>query len=84
MFQELNKGNHKLEDIVRFYKRMYKKYKKHNKKVYNLIKKLKKKFIVVCLSDTNSIHLEAHREQGTIKDFHKVFASFKIGHIKKI
>lgn len=33
MFQELNKGNYKLEDIVRFYKRMYKKYKKHNKKV---------------------------------------------------
>lgn len=83
MFQELNKSSHKLEDVVRFYKKIYKKYKKHNKKIYALIKKLKKKFIVACLTDTNSVHFEAHREQGTIKDFHKVFASFQIGHIKK-
>jgi len=83
MFKELNKDNYDLEEIVKFYKKIYKKHKKHNKKIYALIKRLKEKFIVVCLTDTNSIHLEAHREQGTIKDFHKVFASFQIGYTKK-
>lgn len=83
MFKELNKENYNLDEVIKFYKEMYKKYKKHNPKIYTLIKKLKDKFILVCLSDTNSIHFEAHQEQETVKDFHKVFTSFQIGSIKR-
>ena len=83
MFKELNKENHNLDEVIKFYKEMYKKYKKHNPKIYALIKKLKNKFVLVCLSDTNSIHFEAHQEQETVKDFHKVFTSFQIGSIKR-
>ncbi len=83
MFQELNKDNKNLGEIVKFYKEMYKKHKKHSKEIYDLIKKLKDKFVLVCLSDTNAVHLEAHQEQGTIRDFHRVFTSFQIGSIKR-
>ena len=83
MFKELNKENHNLDEVITFYKEMYKKYKKHNPQIYKLIKKLKKKFIVICLSDTNPIHFETHQEQETIKDFHRVFTSFQIGSIKR-
>ena len=83
MFKELDKENHNLDEVIKFYKEMYKKYKKHNPKIYALIKKLKNKFVLVCLSDTNSIHFEAHQEQETVKDFHKVFTSFQIGSIKR-
>ena len=83
MFKELNKGNSDLEGVVKFYKEVYKKYKTHNNQIYDLIKKLKNKFTVVCLSDTNVVHYEAHKEQNTIKDFHHVFTSFKIGGIKR-
>lgn len=81
-FRELDKNRHNLNEIVEFYKKMYMRYKKHNKKVYDLIKELKKNFQVICLSDTNRIHLEAHREQGTVKDFDRVFTSFQIGMMK--
>ncbi len=83
MFKELNKENHNLDDVVKFYKEMYKKYKKHNPKIYKLLKKLNGEFVLVCLSDTNPIHFEAHQEQETIRDFHKEFTSFQIGSIKR-
>lgn len=65
MFKELNKENHDLEEVVKYYK------------------EIKRKNNGYCLTDTNSIHFEAHQEQGTTADFHKVFASFKLGHIKR-
>lgn len=83
MFEELDKHNNNLEEVTKFYKEVYKKYKKHNDKIYELIRKLKNKFIVVCLSDTNVVHYEAHKEQNTVKDFHKVFTSFQIGSTKR-
>lgn len=83
LFKELNKNNFDIDEVVLFYKEMYKKYKNHNDKIYSLIKRLKKSFQVVCLSDTNQLHLEAHQEQGSVKEFHKVFTSFNIGSIKR-
>lgn len=83
MFKELNKEKGNLDEIIKFYKEMYKKYKIHNDQIYKLIKKLKSKFKVICLSDTNVVHYEAHEEQGTIEDFHHVFTSFKVGGIKR-
>ena len=83
MFKELNKENHNIDDVIKFYKEMYKKYKKHNPQIYKLLKKLKEKFTLVCLSDTNPIHFEAHQEQETTKEFHRVFTSFQIGSIKR-
>lgn len=83
MFRELNKDNFDLDKIIEFYKEMYKKYKKHNKKIYKLIKKLRNKFVIIGLTDTNPIHYKAHKEQGTIKDFHKVFTSFEIRSVKR-
>jgi len=82
MFKELNKNKSDLDEVIEFYKEMYKKYKKHNKEIYKLIRKLKNKFIIAGLTDTNPIHYKAHEEQGTIKDFHKVFTSFKIRSVK--
>ena len=83
MFKELDKNNNNLEDVIDFYKKMYKKYKNHNGNIYKLIKRLKNKFTVVCLSDTNSVHYESHKEQKTIKCFHRVFTSFQIGSTKR-
>jgi len=83
MFRELNKDNFDLDEIIEFYKEMYKKYKKHDEKIYKLIKKLRNKFVIIGLTDTNPIHYKAHKEQGTIKDFHKVFTSFKTGSVKR-
>lgn len=38
---------------------------------------------IACLSDTNDIHFLAHEEQKHLDNFDFVFASFKIGKIKR-
>ena len=44
-----------------------------------LYERLKGKVELVCLSDTNQVHWEAHQEQGSLNYFDKAFASFQIG-----
>ncbi|MCX6748374.1 MAG: HAD-IA family hydrolase [Candidatus Pacearchaeota archaeon] len=78
-FKELNKNNHNLEEITNFYKEVYKKYKSLNKDIWSLIKKLRKNIKVACLTDTNSIHFETHREQKIIERFDYAFSSFQLG-----
>lgn len=78
-FKELNKEGYNIDEIVSFYKNLYKEYKKPNKKIMQLIKNLKKKVKVACLTDTNDIHFEAHKEQKSLESFDYVFASFQLG-----
>ncbi len=66
--------------IIKAYKIEYKKHKVINKKLLELIKKLKGHYKIICLTDTNKLHHEANNEIGLFKDFDKIFAS----HIQKI
>jgi len=68
-----------VSEICAFYKEAYKKCKKTNKRLMELIKKLKEKYKIICLSDTNKIHFESHQEQGLLKHFSEVFVSFELG-----
>lgn len=70
-------------EVTDYYKNLYKKNKKINEKLTNLINKLKGKVKIACLSDTNDIHFLAHEEQKHLDNFDFVFASFKIGKIKR-
>lgn len=72
-----------VDEVSNYYKELYKKYKIQNEKIFKLINKLKRKIKIACLSDTNDIHFLAHEEQNHLKDFDFVFASFKIGKMKK-
>jgi len=68
-----------VSEICAFYKEAYKRHRKPNKKLMKLIEKLKEKYEIICLSDTNKIHFESHQEQGLLKHFSKVFTSFELG-----
>ena len=72
-----------VNELCLFYKEAYKKNKELNKEVIDLIKKLRKKFKVVCLTDTNHLHFEAHQEQGILDLFDEKFGSHQIGLRKK-
>ncbi len=71
------------KEVTEYYKELYMKYKKVNKEVKNIINKLKNKFKVVCYTDTNDIHFQAHIEQSHLKSFDISFTSFDIGKIKR-
>lgn len=83
VFEEMSRGkNLDANEIVAYYKEKYKENKKENKELINLIKKLKTRFKIACLTDTNNIHFQVHEEQKHLDDFDYVFASFKIGKMK--
>jgi len=77
-FSKLSKKED-VSKIIEFYKMLYKKYKKPNRKIITLIRRLRKKFTVIGLTDTNKIHFEVHAEDGTLDNFDEVFTSFKLG-----
>ncbi|MBI4116931.1 HAD-IA family hydrolase [Candidatus Pacearchaeota archaeon] len=84
VFEEIIKDkNLNINEIVDYYKEKYKENKKENKELTNLIKKLKTRFKIACLTDTNDVHFQAHEEQGHLDGFDYVFASFKTGKMKK-
>ena len=75
--------NLNVDEVSDYYKELYKKYKTKNEKVFKLINRLKGGVKIACLSDTNDIHFLAYEEQNHLKDFDFVFASFKMGKMKK-
>lgn len=76
---EERKINGNIEKICREYIKVYNKSKKLNKPLIKKIKSLKKKYLLVCHTDTNEFHFEGHRRQGLLSLFHKHFASHLIG-----
>jgi putative hydrolase of the HAD superfamily len=73
------KINGNIEKICREYIKAYNKCKKLNRPLIKKIKSLKKKYLLVCHTDTNEFHFEGHRRQGLLSLFHKHFASHLIG-----
>lgn len=80
VFELLGAKKKDLPEIMMEYERMYIKYKIINKKLLRLIKKLKKDYQLICLTDTHKIHFDANIKINFFKDFNKVFAS----HLQKI
>jgi putative hydrolase of the HAD superfamily len=76
---EERKINGNLEKICREYIKSYNKSKKLNKPLIKKIKSLKKKYLLICHTDTNEFHFEGHKRQGLLRLFHKHFASHLIG-----
>ena len=68
----------KVSKICKFYKEAYSKNKRLNYELIKFIKNLKKDYLLICLTDTNRLHLESHKQQGIIKLFDKCFTSFNL------
>ncbi|MBI2449828.1 HAD-IA family hydrolase [Candidatus Pacearchaeota archaeon] len=71
------------DEIIRFYKKHYTKNKILNKEMISVIKKLKKKYHIFSITDTNKEHYEADKEDNLFNLFEKVFASFELGRRKE-
>lgn len=70
-------------DIISAYKKYYKLFTPFNKDIINLLKKLRKKYVLVAISDTNPVHASAHIERNLFSHFHKRLFSFKTRFLKK-
>lgn len=71
-------GLEEIEGIIKDYKKTYIKNQKINRKLFSLIKKLKKNYHIFCLTNTNDIHFEANIENNLFKHFKKSYSSCKI------
>lgn len=78
VLEKIDSKRHNVAEIVEFYKEQYKKHAKFDAQVIQLIKKLKAKVKIVCLTNTNRVHFEIYG-QKLLKIFDKVFASHQIG-----
>ncbi len=86
VFSEICKINglkRNIDELCDFYKECYKRNQKINEKVVELIKQLKKRFKIVCLTDTNNLHFKSHEEQGILDLFDEKFGSHELGMRKK-
>jgi len=84
VFKEICKDkNINPNDVSNYYKELYKKHKKINQKIKVLINKLKENFKIICFTNTNDLHFEAHNEQNHLGSFDLVYASFELGKIKE-
>ncbi len=75
-------GLKNLSQFAKDYEKVYLKYRTLNRQMLALIKKLKKNYDILCLTNTNDIHFKANKSSRLFKDFDKVYASCSIG-IKK-
>lgn len=80
VFELLGAKKKDLAKIMEEYERLYIKYKIVNKKLLKLIKKLRKEYKLVCVTDTHKIHFDANKKINFFRDFDLVFAS----HLQKI
>ena len=71
--------NRDVKEMCEFYKEEYKKNKILYKDVMEFIKSLRNKFRLICLTDTNHIHFETHKEEGIMDLFDESFGSHQIG-----
>src|SRR3989344_8032582 len=64
-------------EALAYYKKLYFKHKILNKELIQIIKKLKKNYLLFGFTDIKKHHCESNLEGGLYKDFKKVFTSFE-------
>ena len=80
-FREVLKGLSGQKDITQIlkdYEAGYKKSQKVNSRLLSFLKKIKNRYQLFCLTNTNDIHYKLNIKHGFFKDFKKVYASSKI------
>jgi len=71
------------QELVEAYQESYGKNKGLNQELIELIRELRKRYKLACLTDTIPIHYEDHRKRGLLDEFDKPFGSHEIGGKKR-
>ncbi len=71
-----------IRKVIEIYKENYKKFSTIDKKMINLIKRLRKNYKVYAFSNTNKIHEQVNKKRGLYEYFDDVFLSCNLGNVK--
>lgn len=71
-------GKKDLTQILRDYEKAYQDAQMLNHRLLKFLKKIKKRYQLFCLTNTNDTHFELNIKQQLFRDFKKVYASSKI------
>jgi len=80
---EIKNKNLDPKELTAFYQESYGKNKGLNQELINIIRELRKKYKLACLTDTILIHYEDHRKGGLLNEFDKPFGSHELGGRKR-
>ena len=74
-------SKNKAKEIISYYEKLYKEKRVINQNMVSLIKDSKKKYSIICATNTNELHFRANKE--IIRIFDSSFPSFKLGYKKE-
>lgn len=77
-----NKEEFHTKDLIKIYQKYYEKYTYVDDRIISLLNLLKKKYLLVCVTDTNPVHARINESRGIFKLFNHHLVSFNNGFLK--
>ena len=79
MMKEAQRCEWMVDDLVALYAELYAKYTTIDQELIGLVRKLKTRVFVACVTNTNDVHARVNRRRGVYDYFHKAYVSCDIG-----
>ncbi len=77
-----NKEEFSTKDLIKIYQTYYERYTYVDDRIVSLLNLLKKKYQLVCITDTNPVHARVNESRGIFKLFNHNYVSFSNGFLK--
>lgn len=68
-----------IDGLVDLYRSLYERYTTVDEELITLVRQLKTRVFVACVTNTNDIHAQVNRRRGVFDYFHKSYVSCEIG-----
>lgn len=79
MFKEERRSDHPIDDLLALYGELYEHYTAIDQDLIALVRQLKTRVFVACVTNTNDVHARINRRRGVYDYFHKAYISCELG-----
>ena len=79
MLKEEQRNDALIDDLIDTYTALYEQYTTIDQELIGLVRKLKTRVFVACMTNTNDIHANVNRRRGVYDYFHKAYISCEVG-----
>ena len=79
MFKESQRNPYQIDDLLALYGQLYEQYTTIDQELIELVRKLKSRVFVACVTNTNDVHARINRRRGVYDYFHKAYVSCEVG-----
>ncbi|MFT4307836.1 MAG: HAD-IA family hydrolase [Candidatus Woesearchaeota archaeon] len=79
MFKEEQRNPHEIDELIATYAELYEQYTRVDQDLIGLVRQLKSRVFVACVTNTNDVHARINRRRGVYDYFHKAYVSCEVG-----